>query len=78
MQWVFWYFFYQFHYSYLALAICRLAKRTALIFLATGDLGLLNTTILKGKGTQIDYLIFALDFALAFAIFALVLTNYSF
>ena len=33
----------------------------ALVFPAIGGLGLLLTTILKGKGTWIDYIIFVLD-----------------
>jgi len=37
------------------------AKWLALIFPATGGLGLLVTTILKSKGTWIDYVILVLD-----------------
>ena len=37
------------------------AKWLALIFTALGALGLLFTTIFKGKGTWIDYLILILD-----------------
>jgi len=37
------------------------AKWPALIFPLIGGMGLLITTILKGKGTFIDYLIFVLD-----------------
>ncbi len=37
------------------------AKWTALIFPIAGGLGLLTTTILKGKGTWIDIIILILD-----------------
>lgn len=38
-----------------------LAKWVALIFPLIGGFGLLTTTILKGKGTWIDYVILILD-----------------
>ena len=40
------------------------SKWLAIIFSAVGSLGLLTTTILKGKGTWIDYVILALDIAI--------------
>jgi len=40
------------------------AKWPVLIFPLIGGLGLLLTTIIKGKGTWIDYLILALDIAI--------------
>lgn len=40
------------------------AKWLALIFPAIGGLGLITTTISKGKGTWIDYVILILDIAI--------------
>ena len=50
------------------------AKWLVLIFPAVGGLGLLITSILKGKGTWIDYLILVLDIAIV----GLVLKQYFF
>ena len=47
-------------------------KWLAIIFPSIGGLGLLTTTILKGKGTWIDYVILILDIAIV----GLVLNNY--
>jgi len=40
------------------------SKWLALAFPAIGGLGLLMTSLVKGKGTLVDYIIFALDVAL--------------
>ena len=48
------------------------AKWPALVFPAIGGLGLLLSTIIRGKGTLIDYIIFLLDVVIVF----LVLKNY--
>ena len=48
------------------------SKWLALIFPVVGGLGLLVTTILKSKGTRIDYVILALDIAIV----ELVLNHY--
>jgi len=50
------------------------AKWLALIFPTVGGLGLLMTTILKRKGTWIDYVILILDIAIV----GLVLNHYIF